>query len=55
MNVYVVVGFKISRVKSVYYRKCNGIEELKKAVEESFTKADADFISIRRIRKAVDT
>jgi len=50
-EVYIVVGFRVDTERSVYYRKCVGIEELKKCVEEAFVKRNSDFISVRRVRK----
>jgi len=50
-ELYVVVGFRIDEENSVYYRKCRGVEELKKCVEDAFTKRGADFVSVRRIKK----
>jgi len=50
-DLYVVVGFRVDEENSVYYRKCRGVEELKKCVEDAFTKKNADFISVRRIKK----
>jgi len=51
-EIYVVVGFRVDQENSVYYRKCRGVEELKRCVEDAFKKRDSDFISVRRIRKA---
>jgi len=50
-ELYVVVGFRVDEENSVYYRKCRGVEELKKCVEDAFTKRGADFVSVRRIKK----
>jgi len=50
-EIYVVVGFRIDMERSVYYRKCVGIEELKRCVEEAFMRKNSDFISVRRVKK----
>jgi len=48
-KTYVVVGFKVNRRKSVYYKVCPNEDELSKAVVEAFTKRNADFISVRKV------
>jgi len=50
-EIYVVVGFRVDQENSVYYRKCRGVEELKRCVEDAFVKKNSDFISVRRVRK----
>jgi len=50
-DVFVVVGFRVDRERSVYYRKCVGVEELKRCVEDAFVKRGSDFVSIRRVRR----
>jgi len=47
--MYVVVGFKVSSKRSVYYKVCNNEEELSKAIVEAFVKKQADFASVRRV------
>jgi len=49
--VYVIVAFKVNEENSIYYRKCRDIQELKRALEVAFEKKDADFISIRKVKK----
>ena len=51
MARFILVGFKVSEERSVYYRKCRDIEELKKALETAFELKDADFVSIRKVKK----
>jgi hypothetical protein len=51
MARFIIVGFKISEENSVYYKKCRDIEELKKALETAFELKDADFVSIRKVKK----
>ena len=48
---YVLVAFRVSEENSVYYRKCKSMEELKRALEVAFEAKDADFVSIRKVRK----
>lgn len=47
---YAIVGFKVFESKSVYYRRCRDIEEVKKAVEVAFKRRGAHFVSIRRLK-----
>jgi len=51
MMVYVIVAFKVSEERSVYYRKCVDIRELQKALWYAFEKKDADFVSIRKVKR----
>jgi len=48
---YILVAFKVSEENSVYYKKCKNMEELKKALETAFELKDADFVSIRKVKK----
>jgi hypothetical protein len=50
--VYVLVGFRVDEERSVYYRKCKSIEELKKALVVAFERKGADFVSIRKVKKS---
>ena len=50
-KVYVVVGFKVSEEKSIYYKKCKSIEELQRALLYAFEGKDCDFVSVRKVRK----
>ena len=47
---YVIVGFRVDRERSVYYKKCKNLAELKRALEVAFRDKRSDFVSIRRIR-----
>lgn len=49
-ETYVIVAFRTDRVNSIYYRKCNTIQELQKHLKRAFDKG-AHFISIRRIQQ----
>jgi len=49
--VYVIVAFRVSEENSIYYKKCKDIEELKRALWYAFEKKDADFVSIRKVKK----
>jgi len=49
--VYVIVGFRVDSEKSIYYRKCKDIEDLQKKLWYVFERLDADFVSIRKVRK----
>jgi len=51
MPIYVVVRFKVSEERSVFYKKCRDIKELQRALTHAFEKKDCDFISIRKVRK----
>jgi len=55
VDTYVLVGFKVSEENSVYYKKCRSIEELKKALEVAFEEKDADFVSIRKVKKSAQS
>lgn len=48
---YVIVDFRLDMENSVYYKKVNGIDELKEAIVEAYMKARADFVSVRRIHQ----
>ena len=48
---FVIVGFRVDREKSIYYKKCKDIDELERALRIVFEKRDADFVSIRKIKK----
>jgi hypothetical protein len=50
--VYVLVAFKVDEERSVYYRKCKSIEELKRALVVAFERKGADFVSIRKVKKS---
>lgn len=50
-HTFVIVGFRVDSERSVYYKKCKNLEDLKKAVEHAFVVKGCDFISIRRVRK----
>ena len=47
--VYVIVAFRIDSEKSIYYKKCKNIDELKNALWYAFEKKRAHFVSIRRV------
>jgi len=51
MTKYVIVAFKVTEENSIFYRKCRDIEELKRALEYAFEKKDADFVSIRKVKR----
>lgn len=46
---YVIVGFRVDQTKSCYYAKASSIEGCMDKVLDCFTKADAQFASIRVI------
>lgn len=48
MNTFVVVGFRVDSVNSVFYRKCDSEEKFVKAVLKAAK--ISDFISIRIVR-----
>jgi len=49
--IYVIVGFRVDRENSIYYKKCKSIRELQRALYIAFEKEDADFVSIRKVRR----
>jgi len=49
MNTYVIVGFKVSSERSVYYGKAKSIDECLEKVLIAFEGREADFISLRRV------
>ena len=49
--MYIIVGFRVDSERSIYYRKCKDIDELKLALEQAFTSRKADFVSIRRVKR----
>jgi len=49
---YVIVAFKVSEENSIYYSKCADVNELQKKLWYAFEKKDADFVSIRKIKKS---
>ena len=51
MTVYVLTGFRVDEERSVYYRKCKSLEELKRALVVAFERKGADFVSIRKVKK----
>lgn len=48
---YVIVAFKVDSVNSIYYSRCSDIEQLKGRLWYAFEKKDADFVSIRKIKR----
>jgi hypothetical protein len=52
VSVYVLTGFRVDKERSVYYRKCKSIEELKRAIVVAFERKGADFVSIRKVKKS---
>ena len=52
MGIYVIVAFKTNEENAIYYKKCKSMEELKKALEIAFEVKDADFVSIRNVKKS---
>jgi len=52
--MYVIVAFKVNMENSIYYRKCKDIKELQKALWYAFEKKNADFVSIRKIKKVIE-
>lgn len=50
MARYVIVGFRVDEENSVFYRKCDGIEDLKRALYIAMERRDCDFVSIRKIK-----
>lgn len=49
-ELYIVVGFRVDRQRTVYYKKCRDLGELYEAVATAFVRRDADFISIRKVK-----
>jgi len=50
MVKYIITAFKVSEEKTVYYRKCEDIEELKRALWYVLERKNVDFVTIRRVR-----
>ena len=51
---YVIVGFRVDQTKSCYYAKANSIEDCMDKMLDCFTKAAAQFASIRVIPPQVE-
>ena len=48
-DLYVIVGFRVDRDRSVFYRKCRGEDCLSKSIVKAFLDGGADFVSVRKI------
>ena len=48
---YIIVAFRVDSENSIYYKKCADIEDLKGKLWYAFEKKDADFVSIRKIKR----
>ena len=51
---YVIVGFRVDQTKSCYYAKASSIEGCMDKVLDCFTKASAQFATIRVIPPQVE-
>ncbi len=50
--IYICVGFKVDRARSVEYGKAKDMEQLFVRLKDCFERKDADFVSIRRVMSA---